>query len=395
MRRIGRDDGMAGIAGFLASRADPCVNGAIIPVDGGIATTASGSGSAADQLTPLTTRDGQIPSGTPPVHNPASGRGPPRSSMACRGPVCAVAAPRRHPDDSAAPRPLGGQHQRCGTIPRFGEEPLADAEHPAAHGRAAHQVGHPVQVGKQTKPVARQRGYGAEADTVHAGAANSQVRSPTCSSTRSAPISRRLASCAGRVANSPRSHARRGLIVDRAGPPRTPPERRLRTRSTVVGSPSTDSRSSAAARQQRHRDTARPSEHPAELVDVGQGPVADPDTEHDELSSHIRSVATAGVGTVSVIKTSGVHPVQCGEHGLDGGDDLGASGSVRGQDRLTTLPPGASRNFSKFHSRIGLPAGVGGPGPTRRRAGGGRRRAGVGLGQQRKRHPRRWWRSRP
>lgn len=44
MRRIGRDDDMAGIAIFLASRAGAYLNGAIIPVDGGIATTASGTG---------------------------------------------------------------------------------------------------------------------------------------------------------------------------------------------------------------------------------------------------------------------------------------------------------------------------------------------------------------
>ena len=44
MRRIGRDDDMAGIAVFLASRAGSYVNGAIVPVDGGIATTAGGSG---------------------------------------------------------------------------------------------------------------------------------------------------------------------------------------------------------------------------------------------------------------------------------------------------------------------------------------------------------------
>ncbi len=44
--RIGRDDDMAGIAVFLASRAGSYVNGgAIIPVDGGMATTASGSSS--------------------------------------------------------------------------------------------------------------------------------------------------------------------------------------------------------------------------------------------------------------------------------------------------------------------------------------------------------------
>lgn len=43
LRRIGRDDDMAGIAVFLASRAGSYVNGAIIPVDGGIATTAGGS----------------------------------------------------------------------------------------------------------------------------------------------------------------------------------------------------------------------------------------------------------------------------------------------------------------------------------------------------------------
>jgi NAD(P)-dependent dehydrogenase (short-subunit alcohol dehydrogenase family) len=44
LRRIGRDDDMAGVAVFLASRAGAYVNGAIIPVDGGMATTASGSG---------------------------------------------------------------------------------------------------------------------------------------------------------------------------------------------------------------------------------------------------------------------------------------------------------------------------------------------------------------
>jgi len=43
LRRIGRDDDMAGIAIFLASRAGSYINGAIIPVDGGIATTATGT----------------------------------------------------------------------------------------------------------------------------------------------------------------------------------------------------------------------------------------------------------------------------------------------------------------------------------------------------------------
>jgi NAD(P)-dependent dehydrogenase (short-subunit alcohol dehydrogenase family) len=41
--RIGRDDDMAGIAVFLASRAGSYLTGTIIPVDGGIATTATGS----------------------------------------------------------------------------------------------------------------------------------------------------------------------------------------------------------------------------------------------------------------------------------------------------------------------------------------------------------------
>ncbi|GJF17938.1 3-oxoacyl-ACP reductase [Mycolicibacterium cyprinidarum] len=40
LRRIGRDDDMAGVAVFLASRAGSYLTGAIIPVDGGIATTA-------------------------------------------------------------------------------------------------------------------------------------------------------------------------------------------------------------------------------------------------------------------------------------------------------------------------------------------------------------------
>ncbi|NGO71326.1 SDR family oxidoreductase [Streptomyces boncukensis] len=43
LRRIGRDDDMAGIAVFLASRAGAYLTGTIIPVDGGTATTASGT----------------------------------------------------------------------------------------------------------------------------------------------------------------------------------------------------------------------------------------------------------------------------------------------------------------------------------------------------------------
>ena len=43
LRRIGRADDMAGVAVYLASRAGSYVTGAVIPVDGGIATTAGGS----------------------------------------------------------------------------------------------------------------------------------------------------------------------------------------------------------------------------------------------------------------------------------------------------------------------------------------------------------------
>ncbi|UUV32437.1 SDR family oxidoreductase [Amycolatopsis roodepoortensis] len=43
LRRLGRDDDMAGVAVFLASRAGSYLTGTVIPVDGGIATTASGT----------------------------------------------------------------------------------------------------------------------------------------------------------------------------------------------------------------------------------------------------------------------------------------------------------------------------------------------------------------
>ncbi|WP_405056908.1 SDR family oxidoreductase [Kribbella sp. NBC_01505] len=43
LRRLGQDDDMAGVAVFLASRAGSYLTGTIIPVDGGIATTATGT----------------------------------------------------------------------------------------------------------------------------------------------------------------------------------------------------------------------------------------------------------------------------------------------------------------------------------------------------------------
>ncbi|MGV9359406.1 SDR family oxidoreductase [Amycolatopsis sp. NPDC003731] len=43
LRRLGRDDDMAGIAVFLAGRAGAYLTGTVIPVDGGIATTATGT----------------------------------------------------------------------------------------------------------------------------------------------------------------------------------------------------------------------------------------------------------------------------------------------------------------------------------------------------------------
>ncbi|WP_031470950.1 SDR family oxidoreductase [Sciscionella sediminilitoris] len=43
LRRLGRDDDMAGVAVFLASRAGSYLTGTVIPSDGGIATTASGT----------------------------------------------------------------------------------------------------------------------------------------------------------------------------------------------------------------------------------------------------------------------------------------------------------------------------------------------------------------
>ncbi|MBE1496621.1 NAD(P)-dependent dehydrogenase (short-subunit alcohol dehydrogenase family) [Amycolatopsis lexingtonensis] len=43
LRRLGRDDDMAGVAVFLASRAGAYLTGTVIPADGGIATTATGT----------------------------------------------------------------------------------------------------------------------------------------------------------------------------------------------------------------------------------------------------------------------------------------------------------------------------------------------------------------
>ncbi|CAL9637075.1 Rhamnolipids biosynthesis 3-oxoacyl-[acyl-carrier-protein] reductase [Streptomyces sp. enrichment culture] len=43
LRRLGRADDMAGVAVFLAGRAGSYLTGAVVPVDGGIATTASGT----------------------------------------------------------------------------------------------------------------------------------------------------------------------------------------------------------------------------------------------------------------------------------------------------------------------------------------------------------------
>ncbi|MGW4059344.1 SDR family oxidoreductase [Amycolatopsis sp. NPDC004747] len=43
LRRLGRDDDMAGVAVFLAGRAGAYVTGTVVPVDGGIATTATGT----------------------------------------------------------------------------------------------------------------------------------------------------------------------------------------------------------------------------------------------------------------------------------------------------------------------------------------------------------------
>ncbi|MEU9247348.1 SDR family oxidoreductase, partial [Streptomyces sp. NPDC048385] len=57
LRRLGRDDDMAGIAVFLASRAGSYLTGTVIPVDGGIATIASGKAAGLLECDVTTVRD--------------------------------------------------------------------------------------------------------------------------------------------------------------------------------------------------------------------------------------------------------------------------------------------------------------------------------------------------
>ena len=80
-----------------------------------------------------------------------------------------------------------------------------------------------------------------------------------------------------------------------------------------------------------------------------QRALPDPGDRDDQLSSHTGSVATPGVATVSdTLRQLTIAAIAAGPPRWRA-ITSGASGSVRGRNRLTTSPPGASRNFSKFH----------------------------------------------
>ena len=162
-------------------------------------------------------------------------------------------------------------------------------------------------------------------ETVQPGAANSRVRSPRCSSTRSAAISRRFASCAGNVANSPR----RFLVAASSKPCSTtasPASRRAASHSTVGASPIKPVTALDPRRhQERHRHVA-PFELRAEHVDIGQCAVADPGDRDDQLSSHMCSVATSDVRTVADTLTAAVFQLSRQDR-FYGGDHLGRVGN--------------------------------------------------------------------
>ena len=156
------------------------------------------------RLRPLTMRAGRYPSGTPTARSRAAGQGRRRRAWPAAGRACATAG--RRPPPARCPR---GAPCAPRTAPASGTTTARlrnPSPMPSTRPRAVEPVTRSVMPCKSARSRKPLRGNAATVpdDTVQPGAANSRVRRPTCSRTRSAPISRRLASCAGSVANSPR-----------------------------------------------------------------------------------------------------------------------------------------------------------------------------------------------
>ena len=243
----------------------------------------------------------------PRARTGASGRGRWRRAWPGAGPACAGAAPQRATRTMPARRAVRSADSTSvrhhhGSVRKPSPMPSTRARTVVLRTRSVI----PLSPASRRKPL-RGNASTVPCETVQPGAANSRVRSPRCSSTRSAPISRRLASCAGSVANSPR----RFLVAASSKPCRTMASPRVAPRRQPFDGRRVLVEPVAALEPRRHEERGpappRASSCVAERVDVGQRAVTDPGDRDDQLSSHAGIVATSGVATVSDTLTAVVY----------------------------------------------------------------------------------------